>query len=116
MPRAKRGFKARRRRKRIFKQTEGFVLGRRNKFRRAIETLHRAWCFAFRDRKNKKRDFRRLWNTRISAAANNNDMSYSRLIGGLKKAEIRLNRKMLADIAVHDPQAFTSIVSKAKSS
>lgn len=114
MPRVTRGFKARRRRNRVFKHTEGFVLGRRNKFRRAIETLHRAWCYAFRDRKNRKRDFRRLWNARISAAANSHDISYSKLMGGLRKNDVRLNRKMLSEIAIHDPQAFGTIVSKAK--
>ena len=113
MSRVKRGPKARRRRNRVLKQTKGFVLGRKNKFRRALETLQRAMVFAFRDRKVKKRDFRRLWNTRISAAAELNGTSYSRLIHSLKKSEIQLNRKMLSEIAISDPVAFTAIVKQA---
>jgi large subunit ribosomal protein L20 len=109
MARVKRGFKARRRRNRVLKQTKGFTLGRKNKFKRAIETWRRGLRYAFRDRKAKKRDFRSLWNQRISAAAETNGTSYSRLIHALSKADIQLNRKMLADIAGEDPVAFTTI-------
>lgn len=113
MPRAKRGTKARRRRNRILKMTEGYVLGRNNKYARAVENLHRAWQYAFRDRKAKKRDFRGLWIARISAAAENNGISYSKLTFAMKQAKIALDRKILADIAVYDPTAFTAVVKKA---
>ena|SRR3989344_2207955 len=113
MPRAKRGFKARRRRKRILKQTEGFVLGRNNKFKAARETLQRSWVYEFRDRKVRKRDFRQLWIARLSSAANLNGTSYSQLMFALKNASIGLNRKMLSEIAIEDPLAFTAIVKKA---
>jgi large subunit ribosomal protein L20 len=115
MPRAKRGVKARRRRNRILKQTEGFFLGSRNKYSRAVEVLHRAWKYAFRDRKARKRDFRSLWITRIAAGAKSNGLSYSRLIHGLQKAQIRLDRKVLSDLATFDPPAFTQVVKKAAS-
>lgn len=115
MPRAKRGVKARRRRNRVLKQTEGYFLGRRNKYARAVENLHRAWRYAFRDRKAKKRDFRSLWIMRISAGAEANGVSYSKFIHGLQKAQIRLDRKVLSDIATHDPLAFTQVAKKAVS-
>ncbi len=113
MSRVKRGTKARQRRNKILKQTKGFVLGRKNKFKVALQTLHRSLAYAFRDRKAKKREFRALWNQRISAAAKLNGTNYSRLIFNLKQANIELNRKMLSEIAVHDPVAFTAIVKKA---
>ncbi len=113
MPRAKRGVKARQRRNRVLKQTEGYFIGRKNKYARAVETLHRAWKYAFRDRRTKKRDFRGLWITRIAAAAEQNGVSYSRLINGLKNANIRLDRKILSDLAVADPAAFTAVAKKA---
>lgn len=113
MPRAKRGVKARRRRNRVLKMTEGYVLGRNNKYARAVENLHRAWQYAFRDRKAKKRDFRGLWITRISAAVEQNGASYSRFTHAMKLAKIQLDRKVLADIAVADPVAFTAVVKKA---
>lgn len=113
MARVKRGTKARQRRNRVLKSTKGFVLGRKNKFKTALQTLHRSLAYAFRDRKNKKREFRALWNQRISAAAKLNGTSYSRLIHGLKENKIELNRKMLSEIAVHDPVAFTAIVKKS---
>lgn len=116
MPRAKRGVKARRRRNRVLKQTEGYFLGRRNKYARAVENLHRAWKYAFRDRKKKKRDFRSLWITRISAGAEANGLSYSRLINGLQKAQVKLDRKILSDLATFDPAAFTQVVKKAAAS
>jgi large subunit ribosomal protein L20 len=116
MPRAKRGTKARARRKKVFEQTEGYFLGRRNKYSRAVENLHRAWKYAFRDRRAKKRDFRNLWITRLGAAAENNGISYSRLIHALNLSNIKLDRKILSDIAITDPSAFTAVVKKAAAS
>jgi len=116
MPRAKRGTKARARRKKVFQETEGYFLGRRNKYSRAVENLHRAWKYAFRDRRAKKRDFRGLWITRIGAAAEKNGTTYSRLINALNVANIKLDRKILSDIAIADPVAFTAVVKKATAS
>jgi large subunit ribosomal protein L20 len=115
MPRAKRGFKKRRRHKKVLDRAEGFVLGRKNKFRRASEAVDRAFGYAYRDRRAKKRDFRTLWIARLSAAAYQNDISYSRLISALKKAQIQLDRKVLSDIAIADPQAFATIVNQVRS-
>ena len=115
MPRAKRGFKAQRRRNRILKLAQGFVMGRRRVFRRAAEQVDRSFVYAFRDRKVKKRDFRKLWVTRINAAARLNGTSYSRLMGSLKNSGIELDRKILADLAVTDPHAFTEVVKSAQS-
>ncbi len=102
------------RKKRIMKRAKGFRGGRGNLLRAAKETIIRADSFAYRDRKTRKREFRRLWITRISAAARMNDMSYSQFINGLLKAEVTLDRKQLAEIAVSDPQGFTSLVEPAK--
>jgi len=115
MPRAKRGFKRRRRHNKVLKRAEGFVLGRKNKFKRTAEAVDRAFIYAYRDRRAKKRDFRQLWIARLSAAANNNNISYSRLIAALKKAQINLDRKILSDIAIADPKAFTAIVDQVRS-
>ncbi|MCK6511776.1 50S ribosomal protein L20 [Myxococcota bacterium] len=112
--RVKRGFKARRRRNRKLKLVSGFVSGRRRIYRQAMETLRRALNYAFRDRRQNKRDFRKLWIARISAAAKNNNISYSKFIHGLKQANCVLDRKILADIAVRDPQSFTSLVELAR--
>src|SRR5437868_5060131 len=114
MPRAKRGFKRRRRHNKVLDRAEGFVLGRKNKFKRTAEAVDRAFIYAFRDRRVKKRDFRQLWIARLSAAASNNDISYSRLVHALTKAQIKLNRKMLADIAIVDPTAFKAIVDQVR--
>ena len=114
MPRVKRGFKARRRRKRILKHAKGFVGGRSKIYRRAVEAVHRAWAYAYRDRKVRKRDFRRLWVTRINAAARSHGMSYSRFMHGLKLAGADLDRKTLADMAVRDPDGFAQVVALAK--
>jgi large subunit ribosomal protein L20 len=114
MARVKRGYKARRRRNRVLKQTEGFFGGRKNRFRQAIDVLHKAWKYAYVGRKLRKRDFRRLWITRINAAARLNGTTYGRLIHSLKTAEIKLDRKVLSDIAIHDPAAFTAVVAAAK--
>jgi large subunit ribosomal protein L20 len=115
MPRAKRGFKRRRRHNKILEKAKGFVLGRKNKIRRTSEAVDRAGIYAFRDRRAKKRDFRQLWIARLSAAAGANDISYSRLIAALKKAQIGLDRKVLSDIAIHDPKAFSAIVDEVRS-
>jgi large subunit ribosomal protein L20 len=115
MPRAKRGFKRRRRHNKVLKRAEGFVLGRKNKFKRTAEAVDRSFIYAYRDRRVKKRDFRTLWIARLSAAANTNDISYSRLISALKKAQVNLDRKVLSDIAHVDPRAFSAIVDQVRS-
>ena len=110
MARIKPSVASRNRRRKILKQTQGFTGGRRRLLRTATEALHRAWAFAYNDRKLRKREFRGLWIVRISAAAKSNGTSYSRLIGDLKKADVHLNRKMLAEIAVRQPEDFTRLV------
>lgn len=114
MPRAKRGFKRRRRHNKVLKRAEGFVFGRKNKYKRTAEAVDRAFIYAYRDRRAKKREFRQLWIARLSAAANTNGISYSRLVNALKKAQIGLDRKVLADIAITDPRAFTAIVDQVR--
>src|SRR5271163_3298762 len=116
MPRIKRGFKARRRRNRILNQAEGFFGGRKNRFGQAVEVVRHAWEYAYISRKLKKRDFRRLWITRINAAARLNGTSYSRLVNGLKNAKVALDRKVLSDLAVADPAAFSKVVAAAAKS
>ena len=113
MPRAKRGFKARRRRNRVLKEAQGFRGKRRSCHAIAMETLQHAWMHAYRNRKKKKRDFRALWITRINAAVRPLGTSYSRLVGGLKKNDIEINRKMLAELAISDPATFQAVVSTA---
>lgn len=113
MARAKRGFKARRRRNRVLNQTEGYFLGRKNRFRQAVEVLRHAWEYGYVSRALKKRDFRRLWIARINAAARLNGTTYSKLINLLKKANITLDRKVLSDIAVRDPAGFTAVIKAA---
>jgi large subunit ribosomal protein L20 len=114
MSRVKRGFKARRRRNRILNQTEGYFGGRKNRFRQAVEVLRHAWEYGYISRRLKKRDFRRLWITRINAAARLNGMSYGTFIHGLDLAGIELDRKVLADIAVRDPETFRRFVDAAR--
>ncbi|GLI36587.1 50S ribosomal protein L20 [Geobacter hydrogenophilus] len=114
MPRVKRGFKARRRRNKVLKLAKGYRGARSKLFRSATEAVDRALNYAFRDRKVKKRDFRALWITRINAASRLNGLSYSKLIHGLKKANVEIDRKVLADLAVSDPQGFSEIASVAK--
>ena len=111
--RIKRGFKARRRRKKVLKLAKGFVAGRSKLFRTAADSVDKALMYAYRDRKARKRDFRRLWITRINAGARMNDISYSKLIHGLKQAGIELDRKILAELAVSDPGAFSQLAAKA---
>lgn len=113
MPRVTRGFKARRRRKKILKMAKGYVGGRHRLFRTATEAVDRALCYAYRDRRAKKRDFRKLWIVRIAAAAKQAGTSYSRLIGGLKKVDVELDRKVLANMAIMDPAAFSQVVNLA---
>jgi large subunit ribosomal protein L20 len=113
MPRAKRGTKARSRRKKILKLAKGSVGGRQN-WKQARPTVEKGLVYAFRDRKARKRSFRSLWIVRINAAARLNGISYRDLISGLKKANVLLDRKMLADLAVKDPQAFGEMASRAK--
>ena len=115
MARAKPAVPSHRRRRKILNQAKGFTGGRRRLLRSATEALHRAWAFAFRDRKFRKRVFRRLWIARISAAAKQNGISYSRLVNGLKKADVALNRKMLSEIAVRRPDDFARLVEVARS-
>lgn len=100
--------------KRIFKRAKGFVGGRRRLLKSAKETLLRAGVFAFRDRRAKKRDFRKLWIIRLSAAAEMRGLRYSRLIFGLKKAGIGLDRKSLSEIAIHDPATFDAITDRVR--
>ena len=111
--RVKRGFKARRRRKKILKLAKGFRGGRSKLFRTASDAVDKALMYSYRDRRARKRDFRRLWITRINAAARMNDISYSRMMNGLKKAGIDLDRKVLADLAISDPVGFSRIASLA---
>ncbi|PHR26567.1 MAG: 50S ribosomal protein L20 [Desulfotalea sp.] len=114
MPRVTRGFKARRRRNRVLKLAKGYRGARSRLYRTATEAVDRALVYAYRDRRTKKRDFRRLWITRINAGARMNDMSYSKLMGGLKKANVDLDRKVLANMAILDAGAFTKVVDMAK--
>ncbi|ODC03597.1 50S ribosomal protein L20 [Terasakiispira papahanaumokuakeensis] len=114
MARVKRGVQARRRHKKILKQAKGYYGARSRVFRVAKQAVIKAGQYAYRDRRVRKRQFRALWIARINAGARNNGLSYSRLINGLKKAQIAIDRKVLADIAVHDQKAFAAIVEKAK--
>lgn len=109
MSRLKRGTVTKKRHKRLLKQTKGFWGQRKNIFKRAKETLMRAWAFAFKGRKLKKRDMRALFISRITAAARLNGLSYSKLIHALTKANVQLNRKMLSQLAIHEPKAFTQL-------
>lgn len=109
MPRVRRGFKARHRRRKVLKAAKGYRGGHSKLFKTAFITVARAGMFAYRDRRARKRDFRRLWIIRINAAARENGLSYSKLMNGLNKAGIDLDRKMLADMAVNDPAAFSEV-------
>ena len=113
MPRAKRGFKARRRRNRILKHASGFHSARSRLYAYAKEVVMKAWVYAYAHRRLRKRDFRRLWITRINAAARTNGTSYSRLMHGLKNANVALDRKVLSDLAIVDAAAFSKIVQTA---
>ena len=114
MARVKTGVVRRRSHKKVLKLARGFFSARHKHFRKAKEQLERSLVYAYRDRRRKKRDFRRLWIVRINAACRLNDISYSRFIAGLKKANIELDRKILADLAMNDAKAFSELASKAK--
>ncbi|MGC8879073.1 MAG: 50S ribosomal protein L20 [Anaerolineae bacterium] len=114
MTRVKGGPRTRRRHKDILKQTEGQRGTKHRLFRRANEALMKSLWYAYRDRRNRKRDFRRLWITRINAAARQHGLNYSQLMNGLKRAGIVLDRKILADLAVRDAQAFSSLAATAR--
>jgi len=114
MSRIKRGTVTKKRHKRLLKQTKGFWGQRKNVFRRAKETLMRAMAYAYRGRKLRKRDFRSLFITRITAAARAHQLSYSRLMHGLKQQNVSINRKMLSQIAIFEPQAFSELAALAK--
>lgn len=114
MPRVKGGYTTRRRRKKILKLAKGYY-GRKSKaFRPANEQVLKSLAYAYRDRRNRKRDFRKLWIARINAGARQNGLSYSKFMHGLKAAGIQVNRKMLAELAVNDPGAFAELVNLAK--
>ncbi|MFO7459690.1 MAG: 50S ribosomal protein L20 [Desulfatiglandales bacterium] len=114
MSRVKRGFKARQRRNKVLKAAKGFRGGHSKLYKTAFITLSRARMFAYRDRRTKKREFRSLWITRINAAARQNGLSYSKLMGGLQRAGVDLDRKVLADMAVNDPAAFVQVANLVK--
>ena len=114
MTRVKGGTVARARRKKVLKEAKGYFGSKHRLYKTAHEQVMHSLRYAYRDRKNKKRDFRKLWITRINAAANNNGISYSKLIHGLKVANIDINRKMLSEIAIHDEATFKSLVETAK--
>ncbi|MDA3937697.1 MAG: 50S ribosomal protein L20 [Spirochaetia bacterium] len=114
MPRAVDGTRRKNRRKKILKSAKGYFGRRSTNIRAAKDAVTKAGQYAYRDRRRKKRDFRRLWITRISAACRAEDITYSRFINGLKKAEIDLNRKALSNLAIEDKEAFSAVVAKAK--
>ena len=114
MPRVRRGTRKRARRSKILKLAKGYWGARSHNYRTAKEAVERAFLYAYRDRRTRKRDFRRLWIVRIKAAAENNGLSYSRFIYGLKKLNIEIDRKILSDLAVNSPQTFLRIVQKVK--
>jgi len=114
MPRTKRGTVARNRRKKILKLAKGYYGAKSKVFKKANQQVMRSMQYAYRDRKQRKRDFRKLWIARINAAARADGMSYSRFINGLKKADVQINRKVLADLAVNDKAAFSQLVEVAK--
>ena len=114
MPRVKRGVQARARHKKVLKQAKGYYGARSRVYRVAVQAVTKAGQYAYRDRRQRKRQFRQLWIARINAAARTNGLSYSRFINGLKKASVEIDRKILADIAVHDKNAFSALVDAAK--
>ncbi len=115
MPRVKRGVAARKRRNRVLNEAKGYYGGRRNLIKTAREAVEKGWKYAYRDRKQRKRQFRALWIVRINAAAREHGLSYSRLMNGLKLAGVEVDRKVLAQLAVSDPQAFAVLAELAKS-
>lgn len=115
MPRSRNKVASRRRRRKILKQAKGYWGKRKNVFKIAKNAVEKGMLYQYRDRKVRKREFRKLWITRINAAARQNGSTYSRLMGALNKQDIQINRKVLADLAVHDPETFTAIVEEATS-
>ena len=114
MPRVSHAVATKKRKKKVLKQSKGYWGARSRLFRTAREAVDRAQAYAYRDRRKRKRDFRRLWIVRINAAARRNGMSYSQLIHGLGQAGVAINRKVLADLAVRDPAAFAAVVEQAR--
>lgn len=114
MPRVKRSLTAHKKRRKILKAAKGFFLSRSKLLRTATEAVNHAMAYAYRDRRIRKRDFRKLWITRISAAARLNGISYSRMIDGMNKAGVGIDRKVLSELAVHDPRGFSEIATIAK--
>jgi large subunit ribosomal protein L20 len=114
MPRVSTNVARLKRKNKILKHAKGYFGKRKNLYKTAKEAVERSWTYAYRDRKNRKRDFRRLWIIRINAAARQQELTYSRLMNGLKLAGIEINRKQLADLAIRDPQAFTILADQAK--
>jgi large subunit ribosomal protein L20 len=114
MARTKRGFKLRRRHKKILKLAKGYRGARSRLYRTAVQIVRRSLCYAYRDRRVKKREFRTLWIQRINAATRSNGVTYSKFMNGLKKSGIVIDRKVLSDIAIHDAKAFAEIVATAK--
>jgi len=115
MTRVKRGKTAHKRRKRLLEHAKGFRWGRKSKYRQAKEALYHAWTYSYRDRKTKKRNFRKLWQTQISAACRQHGISYSKFTALLKKNKIELDRKILSDFAQNHPEIFTKIIKQIKS-
>lgn len=114
MPRVKRSVHARKKRRKVLDQAKGYRGTKKSSYKRAKEQVNRSLNYAYRDRRVRKRDFRRLWITRINAGARSNGMSYNQFMHGLKQAEISLNRKSLADLAVADPEMFATLAEQAK--
>lgn len=115
MPRSTRAVARKKRKKKVLRQAKGYFGGRKNLYRTAKDAVEKGWEHAYRDRRKKKRNFRRLWITRINAAARQNDLSYSRFMNGLQRAGIELDRKALADLAIRNPDVFASLAERAKS-
>jgi len=115
MPRSTRSVARKKRKKKVLRSAKGYFGGRKNLYRTAKDAVEKGWEHAYRDRKKKKRNFRRLWITRINAAARQNDLSYSRFMNGLQRAGVELDRKALADLAIRSPDAFASLARQAKS-
>jgi large subunit ribosomal protein L20 len=116
MPRVKSGVARLKRKKKVMRAAKGARGGRSKLYKAAKETVERGWRYGYRDRRQKKRDFRQLWIVRINAAARQHELSYNRFMNGLRKAGVEINRKMLADLAVHDPAAFGELAEVAKKS
>jgi large subunit ribosomal protein L20 len=115
MPRVSTNVARLKRKNKILKQAKGYFGRRKNLYKTAKEAVERAWRYSYRDRKNRKRDFRRLWIIRINAAARQHELSYSRFMNGLKLAGIQIDRKILADLAIREPEAFARLAETAKS-